>query len=231
MTTENLVYLSNVRLSFPHIAAPQVQKNENGERISYNAEFILVPNDPAWARFHQVVMTMAVAKWNKDAQAVLNLVNQDRKKRCYGSGEEKVNQKTFQSYDGYAGHVFITAGRDKMPQIIDAQGNPIDPNNTMVCQAEARKLYGGCYVNAAVKPWLQENKHGRGVRCDLVAVQFYADGTPFGEGVVDASGLFGAAPAAAAQAPAAAPWGAPAMPPAPFPAAPAAPSGLPSFLQ
>ena len=80
-------------------------------------------------------------------------------------------------------------------------------------------MYGGCRVNAAVKPWLQDNKHGRGIRCDLIAVQFAADDTPFGEGAVDASNLFGAV----AGAPAAAPGFAPV-------AAPAA-MGLPPFMQ
>jgi hypothetical protein len=230
-----LIFLSNVRLSFPHLAEPQRQQSENGERVSYNAEFIMLPTDPGWASFFKVVNEMAVAKWGTNAAAVLQMVQQDRKKRCYGGGEEKVNQKTFQPYDGYPGHVFITAGRNTMPQIIGADGQAIPPENTMACQAVARKMYGGCYVNAAVKPWLQENKHGRGVRCDLVAVQVFADGTPFGEGAVDASNLFGATPAAAAPATPGAPaWAVPgappAMPPVPFGAPPAAPAGLPSFL-
>ena len=101
--------------------------------------------------------------------------------------------------------------------MIQADGSPIDPTNTMAYQQVARKMYGGCRVNAAVKPWLQENKHGRGVRCDLIAVQFAGDDTPFGEGAVDASSLFGAVAGAPAGmfAPAAG------MPAAPF-AAPAA---------
>lgn len=53
-------------------------------------------------------------------------------------------------------------------------------------------------VNAAVKPWLQDNKHGRGIRCDLIAVQFAGDDTPFGAGETDASALFGAVAAAPA---------------------------------
>lgn len=233
-----IIYLSNVRLSFPHLAEPQKQQGENGERISYNCEFILPPSDPGFAKFWEVVNKMALEKWGADAAKILQMVQTDRKKRCYGAGEEKVNQKTFQPYDGYAGHVFITAGRNTMPQIIGPDGQAIPAENTMACQAIARKMYGGCYVNAAIKPWLQENKHGRGVRCDLVAVQFFADGTPFGEGAVDASGLFGATPAAAATppampgAPAGPAWAVPgapaAMPGVPFPGATAAP--LPSFL-
>ena len=242
-----IVYLSNVRLSFPHIAEPQKQQGPKGERISYNAEFILTRDNPGWAAFHKVVNEMAIAKWGTNAAAVLQMCQGDRKKRCYGAGEEKINGKTFQPYDGYAGMLYISGGRNTMPQIIDPSGAAVDPANTMACQALARKMYGGCYVNAAVKPWLQENEHGRAVRCDLVAVQFFADGTPFGEGAVDASGMFGATPAAAAEvpgfgvvpgAPAAPAWAvpgapaaAPVMPGVPFPGAvPPAPAGLPSFL-
>jgi hypothetical protein len=93
----------------------------------------------------------------------------------------------------------------------------------MAYQQLARKMYGGCRVNAAIKPWPQDNKHGRGIRCDLIAVQFFKDDTPFGEGAVDASNLFGAV---AGAAPAGFGAVAPAMPAAPF----GAPTGLPSFL-
>ena len=70
-----------------------------------------------------------------------------------------------------------------------------------------------------MKPWVQQNKHGNGIRCDLVALQFAKDGEAFGEGAADASGMFGAvagsAPAfmqqPAAQMPAA-PFGAPTLP-------------------
>lgn len=243
-----LIFLSNVRLSFPHIAEPQRQPKQDGsgERISYNCEFILPPDHPGFAQFYNLVTKMAVEKWADKAGAILQMIQNDRKFRCFGRGEEKINSKTVLPYDGYPGMLYISCGRDKMPQIIKPDGTPVDPMNTMEAQAIARQMYGGCYVNAAVKPWLQENKHGRAVRCDFVAIQFLADGQPFGEGAVDASGLFGATPQAAAGAPAmpgfgaapAAPaWGAPqvpgapvAMPPAPFPGAAPAPAGLPSFL-
>ncbi len=165
---------------------------------------------------------MALEKWKEHAQTIMGMIQNDRKLRCFGRGEEKINKKTFQPYDGYAGHVFITSGRDSPPQMIQADGSPVDPANTMAYQQLARKMYGGCRVNAAIKPWLQENKHGRGVRCDLVAIQFAGDDTPFGEGAVDASNLFGvvagAAPAGFAPA---------GMPAAPFPGAS---GGMPPFL-
>lgn len=219
-----IIYLSNVRLSFPHLAEPQRQVNEatGKERISYNCEFIMPQDHDGFIQFMQRYGSMVLEKWKEHAQTVMAMIQQDRKLRCFGRVEEKINKKTFQPYDGYAGNVFITAGRDSQPQVIQADGQPIDPTNTMAYQQLTRKMYGGCRVNAAVKPWLQENKHGRGVRCDLIAVQFAGDDTPFGEGAVDASNLFGAV---AGAAPAGfAPAG---MPAAPFPGAS---GGMPPFM-
>ena len=189
----DIIFLSNVRLSFPHIAEPQRQVNaETGkERISYNCEFIMPQDHAGFQQFMAKYGELALAKWAEHAQTVMGMIQNDRKSRCYGRGEEKVNKKTFTPYDGYAGNVFITAGRDSQPQIIQADGSAIDPNNTMAYQQLTRKMYGGAYVNAAIKPWLQDNRHGRGVRCDLVALQFAKDGQPFGEGAVDASAMFG----------------------------------------
>lgn len=235
-----LIYLSDVRLSFPNLAEPQKRKNEQTgeERISYNCEFIMAPNHPGFAQFMQQFAADAAEKWKAHAQAVMQMIMQDRKTRCFGQGSEKIKQATMTVYDGYAGNVFISCGNKNRPQIMDASGKPVDSDNTMAYQALARKLYGGCYVNAAVKPWVQENKHGRGYRCDLIAVQFLKDGAPFGDTAPDAAGLFGAVAGAPAAGnpfgqPAATPgfFGQPAagMPAPPVFGVPTTP-GLPSFM-
>lgn len=197
----DVIYISNARLSFPNLVEPQkrVDASTGKERSSYNCELILAPTDPHFAAFMKKCGELALDKWKEHAQAVMQMIQNDRKLRCYGRGEEKVNQKTFQVYDGYVGNVYITVGNSTAPQMIQADGTPVDPANTMAYQALARKLYGGCRVNAAIKPWCQENKHGRGMRCDLVAIQFLKDDAAFGAGAVDTSGMFGAvaAPAAA----------------------------------
>lgn len=223
----NVIYLSNVRLSFPHLIEPQkrVDATTGKERVSYNCEFIMPASHPGYQQFMKEYGAMALEKWKEHANTVMQLIHADRKSRCYGVGEEKVNKKTFQPYDGYAGGVYITAGKESPPQIIQSDGTPIDPANSMAYQQLTRRMYGGCRVNAAVKPWVQDNKHGRGIRCDLIAVQFAGDDKPFGEGAADVTGIFGAvqtAPASVASV-------APVMPGAPFPGAPGA-SGLPSFL-
>lgn len=226
----DILYLSNARLSFPHLAEPQRTTSEQTgkERVSYNCEFILEPNNQCYLQFMQRYSTLAMAAWKEHANNVMAMIQQDRKKRCYGKGEEKLNQKTFQPHDGYPGMVFITAGRDQPPQMIQADGIAVDPSNQLAYQQMARKMYGGCRVNAAVKPWLQDNNYGKAIRCDLIAIQFAGDDVPFGEGLKDASGLFGAVNAAPTNSVGAAPPFA--MPPAPFAQPSSGNPGIPAFL-
>jgi len=198
----DLIYISNARLSFPNIATPQQRDNPDGtKKISYNCELLMPADHKGYQDFMKTYAAMAQAKWAEHAQTVMQMIHNDRKQRCYGHGDEKLNKKTFKPYDGYAGNCYITVGSAHQPQVIRPDGSAVDPANTMEWQAIARAMYGGCRVNAAIKPWLQDNKHGRGVRCDLVALQFAGDDTPFGEGSVDASGMFGAVAAAPSAAP------------------------------
>ena len=215
----SVILLSDVRLSFPHLAEPQVSVNEvtGNKRISYNGEFLMPESHPGFKQFMQRYAELATENVREHAQAVMQMIASDRKSRCFGQGAEKVNKKTFQPYDGYVGNVYITAGKDTPPQVIDASGAAIDPANTMAYQMITRKMYGGCRVNVALKPWWQKanpaKQYGHGVRCDLVAIQFFKDDTPFGEGVVDASAMFGQVAAAPTAVPS--PAGA-AMPLPPF---------------
>lgn len=202
-----VIFLSNCRLSFPQLVEPRAA-TEGGVK-KYSADFILDQNDPGFQQFMVEYAKIANDKWGTTAQNVMQMIQADRKLRCYGAGAEKIDKKTFQPYSGYEGKVYISANKDQMPQMIRADGKPVDAGNTMEYQSLARKLYGGCYVNAAIRPWLQDNKHGRGIRCDLVAIQFARDGDAFGEGVTDVSSMFGAV----AAAPAAAPVGAMPLPP------------------
>ena len=196
-----ITYLSDVVLSFP--ALIEARASTEGGVAKFSADFILPPNHPGFAQFMQRVAAIAQAKWGENAGPVLQMIQSDRKMRCYGAGQEKIDKKTFKPFTGYDGMMFISANNDIQPQMIQLDGSLADPANTMLCQVLARKLYGGCHVNAAVKAWPQENKHGRGIRCELVAIQFLKDGTPFGDATPDVTGMFGqvAAPAAGAPSP------------------------------
>jgi hypothetical protein len=195
------ILFENVRISFPRIIQPEVNKAFPNSPAKYSADFIMPPNHPKIAEFMQEVSRLAQEKWKTFANNVLQEITNSRKMRCYGPGEEVVNSTTFKMYDGYGGMFHISAGADAEypPQII--KGDTTVAHN-LEREVEARKLYGGCYVNVVLSPWLQDNAGGRAIRCQLVAVQFCRDGEAFGEGTPDVTGMFsqvaGSAPAPAA---------------------------------
>lgn len=218
-----IIFIQGSRLSFPHLTeAHKAPTAGPAVAPKFSADFIIPQDHPALKQFMQRYQEMAVAKWGEHAAAVMQMIQSDRKNRCFGVGSEKVDKKTFKPYSGYDGMVYITANSADRPAMVRADGSMVDGSNVMENQALARRMYGGCYVNVALKPWIQENSFGRGIRCDLVAVQFDKDGEAFGESKPDVSNLFGAVaggivgattnPFAAASAPA------PVMP------------GLPSFM-
>ena len=185
-----IIYLSNARLSFPKIVEAVGNKNFPDQGKKFGADLILPAESNDYARFMAEIMSVATEKWKDKAGAVLQMCQNDRKLRCYGKGSEKINQTSMQVYDGYQGNVvYITSSADEghAPKIIRPDG--VTCSNDIEREQLARKMYGGCYVNAAVRPWIQDNKFGKAVRCQLIALQFSNDGEAFGEGEVDLSGF------------------------------------------
>jgi hypothetical protein len=202
----DVIYLSNVRLSFPHLIEPQKSQFPDpvtgAYKLSYNCEVIMPENHAGHVQFQAQIVAMANTKWADKAAGILKMIMLDRKSRCFGDGNTKVSAKTLKLYDGYENNVYVTAGRESKPQVFQANGKPVAEEDSMAYQQVTRKMYGGCRVNVAVKPWLQDNKFGRAIRCDLVAIQFAGDDTAFGDGKTDASALFAAIAAPAVAAPA-----------------------------
>jgi hypothetical protein len=204
------IYLSNLRLSFPKLVEPVSNSSIPNSDRKYGCDLIFEPGDSQFATVMAEVGSIAAEKWGAKAGAILQMVQNDRRLRCFGAGSEKVDSKTMTPYEGYDGgktYVAASANEDRAPVMIRLDGTVCDNLNTMERQALARKMYGGCYVNAAISLWAQDNQFGRGIRCQLLAVQFAKDGSPFGDAPPDFTGKFGAT--AAASAPAAAPAGFP----------------------
>ena len=182
-----LVKLEKVRISFPQLIEATRAKGYPTSEPKFSADFLLVPDHPGFAKFMVEFKNLLVEKYKDKAPHVKALIDADRGKRCYGKGEERIDKTTFTTLVGYENHVYITAKNSNAPQLFMHNGQPATEAQY---KAEARKIYGGCFVNAVVRPWLQNSDEA--VRCDLMGVQFYSDGEAFGEGSVDASGMFSA---------------------------------------
>ena len=241
------VLLSSVRLSYPALTTPRAPKGSvPGVVPAYSGDFILSPQDPKYAEFEKLANTVAQAKWGQHYPNIIKAIYGDKDRRCFGRGEEKVNSTTYAVSDGYAGMVWIT-GRKKAdkgaPQMIGPNNEDLGSDPTSLAwQTEARKMYGGCYVDVVVKPWVYDNTFGKGIGADLIAMKWVADGQPFGEAIRDASAMFGSSPQVAppmfGAPPQAAPGmappgfqvpGAPQMPGMPFPGVQAPPMAAPQF--
>lgn len=112
----------------------------------------------------------AKAKWADKAAKILQLAPTSKAGICFVDGNTK-------EYDGYADKWALSATRpqDKgRPAIVDRDKQPL--------AAADGKPYGGCYVNASVELWAQDNGHGKTIRCGLLGVQFLKDGDAFGGG-------------------------------------------------
>ncbi|WP_155814796.1 ssDNA-binding protein, partial [Serratia symbiotica] len=98
-------------------------------------------------------------------------------KICLHDGDEKAE------YEGYPGNKFFSASNKARPRIVDR-------DNTILVQADGRP-YAGCYVNAVIDIWAQDNKFGKRINASLGGVQFYQDGDAFAGGGIASEDDFG----------------------------------------
>ena len=158
------IKLNNVRLSFPSI----FNKSEfNGQVGKFEATFLMNKESQA--------------KMITDVEAQIALIQKDNKakvspdKICLKDGE-------FVDYDGYAGCMSIKAGSNRRPTVLGRDKAPVVEDDNIV--------YAGCYVNAVVELWFQDNSYGKRVNCNLLGIQFAKDGDTFGAGDTDVSDDF-----------------------------------------
>jgi hypothetical protein len=159
------IKLNNVRLSFAQLFEA---KTVNGEgKPAFSASFLIEPKDPQVAAINAAIEAVAKDKWGAKAEANLKAMR-TADKTCLHSGDLKAN------YDGFEGMLFISARNPLRPLVIDVDKTPL--------LAEHGKPYSGCYVNASVELWAQDNNYGKRVNATLMGVQFYKDGESFSGG-------------------------------------------------
>lgn len=154
--------LNNVRLSFPELFEA---KTVNGEgKPAFSATFLIDPKDPQVELVNKAIEEVAKDKWGAKAEQVLKQIKaQD--KTCLHSGDLKSN------YDGFEGKLYISARNALRPLVIDTNKAPL--------AAGDGKPYAGCYVNAQLELWTQDNQFGKRINATLMGVQFYRDGESF----------------------------------------------------
>jgi hypothetical protein len=154
--------LRNVRLAFPSLFEP----SSYGEgEPAYSATLIM---DPQQAEVvDKALAAVAREKWGAKGDAQLKALRATGKV-CLRDGDEKPD------YDGFAGMMFVAARSKTRPTVVDGQRQPITERDG--------RIYAGCYVNASVEVWAQDNAYGKRVNATLRGIQFVRDGEAFGGG-------------------------------------------------
>jgi len=167
MSQEQVIKLPQVRLSFPAIFTAEAF-NE-GQDAKYSCAYILDPSTDIGAKtiktLEAAIHAVAEAKWGK------NKIPKSMKP-CLNDGNDK-------DYNGYEDMMFITASNKTKPQVV------IKKDGVNV-EATPDEVYAGCYVNATITLWAQDNQYGKRVNANLRAIQFYKDGEGFGAAKIDA---------------------------------------------
>lgn len=168
------VHLKDVRISFANIfEAKQVQGQGDAK---FSAAFIFPKTHPQKAEIERSMVEAAKEKWGeaKYMDVLKSLKASD--KLCVHDGDSKPDT------DAYAGNLFINASNKVRPLVIDGNRSPLT--------ATDGKPYSGCYVNAIVEVWPQDNQFGKRINASLLGVQFVRDGERLSGGGVAAADDF-----------------------------------------
>ena len=157
------VKIINARLSYPSIFNKAVFDGKEGK---YEATFLISKKD---------------VKTKKEIDSAIAEVIQESKikipddRYCIKDGD-------LSEYVGYADHWSLKAGSMHRPTVINRDKTPIVEDDGYI--------YAGCYVNAIVDFWVQDNRFGKRLNANLRGIQFVADGEHFGAGPVNVMDQF-----------------------------------------
>lgn len=154
----NKILLSNVRLSFPSLFQ---RATFNGEETKFEATFLLNKDD------HKDLIKKIDAGIREKIKVDLKGAKVGADKLCMKDGDEA-------GYDGYEDCMSVKASNKNRPLVVDRAKNPLTEEDGVV--------YSGCYVNATIELWAQNNAYGKRINANLLAIQFVKDGESFGVG-------------------------------------------------
>ena len=167
------VLLKNVRLSYPALWKPKAfgGKGDQGEP-KFQGNFLMDKDDKIGRRniekLEDAIEHVKAEKWPKGAPKLAAA------KICLRDSEDMEEMS-----DGYENCMYVSTSNAKKPRVLDADGLDVK-------EGDEGAPYAGCYVDAIVRVWAQDNEYGKRINCSLEGVKFRDDGEAFGAAPVDA---------------------------------------------
>lgn len=154
------IKMQAVRLSFPSLF--NTAKFGGEDTGKYEATFVLDKVEHA-----EVIAGIKAQIERLMKEELKGKVPSD--KLCLKDGDEMGRPE-------FEGKYTIKASTKKRPLVINRDKSPITESDNVI--------YAGCYVNAIVSLWAQNNNYGKRINAQLDGVQFCRDGEAFGDGAV-----------------------------------------------
>lgn len=174
--SDGTIRIDKIRCSYPHLNKPYAGKNRNGE--DGNPKFGIVGLLPK--ETHKAAKDLIKEVIEKLSKENDTKVATDKWFLRDGDQSDKPENE---------GMFTVSAREARRPNVRDRDGSVMDPAEI------ADKIYGGCWVNILIRPWYQDGVkigagYGKRMNAGLVAVQFFKDDEPFGEGRINDEGVF-----------------------------------------
>lgn len=157
--------LNNVRLAFGNLFKPKAF--EAGGEASFGGSFIMAKNHADVKGVEKAIEAVGSEKWGAKWPTVKKeLLAKD--KTCLHDGDGKAQ------YDGFEGNMFVAASNKTQPALLGA--------NKEELKTDTGVIYSGCYVNAMIDIWAQDNQYGKRINASLTGVQYRTKGDAFSGG-------------------------------------------------
>ena len=163
------IVLKDVRIAFCQNLF-EAKPFQPGQTPKFSSSFLFAPGSETAKLVQSTVKQVAQEKFGAKADSVLASIKGVPNKMCFRNGDSKPD------YEGYPGNLFVSASNKTRPTVLDRDKTPL-------IMADG-KPYAGCYVNAIVDIWAQDNQFGKGIQASLLGVQFVRDGDAFAGGGV-----------------------------------------------
>lgn len=154
------INLKGVRISYPHLFEPFAFQGQG--KAKFSAKFLISKSDQA-----DLVKEIANHMKAMAAESYKDKKLPPADKLCMRDGDQS-------GRDEEAGYWVLSASDDRRPVVVDRNRTPL--------AAEDDVIYAGCFVNAKVRLWPQDNQYGRRINANLMGVQFMKDGDRLGGG-------------------------------------------------
>lgn len=165
------VWIMNARLAFAdNVFEKKGIASDPSSTPRYGCGLLLSPKDKQIAEIEKIMEDMVSEfdfKGDADSDTIYKMMKK-KDRLALHDGDDKPN------LSGYPGSFYLSPSSDTRPTVVDRDRTPLTKDDG--------RIYSGCYVNAQVELWVQDNKWGQRVNATLLGIQFVKDGDAFGSG-------------------------------------------------